>query len=126
MLKDIHAKLFGASSPQAAGNGASGAVEQAKVISELQLDANSPDVISILAKGLDPDKQELELRRLAARPKPSPSPAASTTLQSQPSASGNDDVGPLIAQLNEWQKTPSQYRQQIKERVAELDKRGWK
>src|SRR5687767_14453150 len=38
-------------SPQAAGNGASGAVEQAKVISELQLDANSPDVISILAKG---------------------------------------------------------------------------
>ena len=36
------------------------------------------------------------------------------------------DVAPLIAELNEWQKTPSKYREQIKARVAELDKRGWK
>src|SRR5688572_1136556 len=56
-----------------AGNGAVVTEGAAQVISELKLDANSADVISILGKGLDPDRQELELRRLATRPRNQPS-----------------------------------------------------
>jgi len=73
----------------AAGNGGAVTNDAAKaVIAELKLDANSVDVISILGKGYDADKQELELRRLATRPQPQPSPAESASLQSRPAPSG--------------------------------------
>lgn len=42
------------------------------------------------------------------------------------SQSSSSNTSQLIAELNEWQKTPSRYREQIKQRVAELDKAGWK
>ena len=74
-----------------AGNGAAVTESAAQVISELKLDANAADVVSILAKGLDPEKQELELRRLATRPRPQPSPADSPSLQSGPPSGGQDE-----------------------------------
>lgn len=124
MLKEIHAKLFGLSSTQDAGNVASGAADMANVISELKLDANSADVVAILAKGLDPDKQELELRRYAARPKTQPSAAESATLQGGAPAT-KKDAAPMIARLAELQKVPSKNFAEIEKLEKELDAINW-
>lgn len=109
-----------------AGNGQSQTTEAAKaVIDELKLDANAPEVVSILAKGLDPDKQELELRRHAARPKPPPSATESPVLPATPAAPAGDTVA-MIAKLNELMLNRSKNKPEIDRLSAELDKRGWK
>jgi hypothetical protein len=86
---------LGSVSTQAAGNGASGADTTAKaVLEELKLDANSAEVISILGKGYNAEKQELELRRLAMRSttQPQPSAAESAAIQGQPAQAGDRDL----------------------------------
>jgi hypothetical protein len=112
------------------GNGAAlTAQDVSEAVQKFQLDANQPDVIEALRgtyRNRDHFDATLAQMALARATKQPPSPAASTALQSPPASSGGTDVTGLIAELSEWQKKPSQYRQQIKERVAELDKRGWK
>lgn len=78
--------VLGDVSQTAAGNGGNVTDEAAQVISELKLDANAPEVLSILQKGLDPLRQELELRRLATRPRPQPTPAESPSVRSTPAS----------------------------------------
>lgn len=73
-----------------AGNGGPVTSTAAKaVINELQLDGNAPEVVSILAKGLDPDRQELELRRFAARPRSTPDAASASTFTASPAPATN-------------------------------------
>ena len=118
-LQDQLGKLNSVST-QSAGNGEVRATDAAKaVINELQLDANAPDVISILAKGLDPDKQELELRRHAARPKPQPSAADSPSIPAG-SPSAPADVDRLNAELLELSRNPSKNYVRIQEIGAKL------
>jgi hypothetical protein len=107
-----------------AGNGQSQTTEAAKaVLNELKLDANAPEVTSILAKGLDPDKQELELRRFAARPRPQPSAAESTTIAASAPA-GGVDVDRLNAELVQLSKSPSRNMKRIEEIGDILKKAG--
>jgi hypothetical protein len=109
-----------------AGNGGTVTEAAAQVISELKLDANTPEVVSILAKGYNAEKQELELRRLATRPRPQPSPAEAPSMQAPaPAASGND-TAQKIARLAELQKQPTKNKAEINQLVVELDKVGWK
>jgi hypothetical protein len=80
-------------------------------------------VTSILAKGLDPDKQELELRRFAARPRPQPSAAESTTIAASAPA-GGVDVDRLNAELVQLSKSPSRNMKRIEEIGDILKKAG--
>jgi hypothetical protein len=105
MLKEIHAKLFGESSANPTGTRSNGTGETDRVIQELSLDANSPDVINILAKRQDPAMQELELRRLAQRPKPTPSPSAS--LAGNAPVSEGVDAERLYAEMATLYKEPT-------------------
>lgn len=114
-------------SAQSAGNGAGGADQAAQaVINELKLDANSADVVSILSRGLDPEKQELELRRLATRPRSQPSAAESATIATTEIAAPNKDTAALIAKVGELQLSPTKNKAELQKLYAELDKRGWK
>jgi hypothetical protein len=119
MLKDIHAKLFGEPSANPAGNGSNGVGDSAKVVSELKLDGNSAEVISIISKGLDPVMEELELRRLADRPKSTPSlsaaPAGSVPAAQQ--ASGKELENNYKKEMRESAgRQNANKRQEIKER----------
>lgn len=114
-------------SAQSAGNGAGGADQATQaVINELKLDANSADVVSILSRGLDPEKQELELRRLATRPRSQPSAAESATITTTEIAAPNKDTAALIAKVGELQLSPTKNKAELQKLYAELDKRGWK
>ena len=124
-LQEQLSKL-GSVSTQTPGKDAGGAADATKaVIEELKLDANSTDVISVLAKGLDADKQELELRRLATRQKPAPSAADSTTITTPPVTSVKAETGTMIARLNELQKYPSKNKAEIDRLSKELEARNW-
>ena len=94
------------------------------------LDQNDAGFLEIL-RGKYPNRAAFDLAvskhvvNKLAPPKPA-SPADVVQSPATAPASSGPDTAALIAELNEWQKTPSQYRAQIKQRVAELDKRGWK
>ena len=104
------------SQPPAAGNGGNVTGDVAKVIAELQLDANSADVVSILGKGLDPLRQELELRRLVTRPRSQPSAAESSTIQAAPPAPAKEiDVAALTAEQSRLMKNPSKNYKRLAE-----------
>lgn len=110
-------------SQTAAGNGGNVTESAAQVISELKLDANNADVISILAKGFDPDKQELELRRYAMRPRPQPSAAESPSIPAG-SPPAPADVDRLNAELLQLSKNPSKNIARIQEIGAKLKQAG--
>jgi len=88
-------------SANVAGNNTSGAVEADKVIEEEKLDANSPEVVNIIAsKDYTPEGRELALRRLAARNKNKQplSAASATALNSDAVAPGKADKAQLEQQ----------------------------
>lgn len=112
MLKDIHSKLFGSSSPESAGNGASGA--DVKAVAELQrynLDPNSAESVALLRSlaSLTGDAKEAKLKQYIldqVAPKQPPSPAGFT----QAPATGGmvqTNVDALQSEINILYRNPS-------------------
>jgi hypothetical protein len=93
-------------------------------VESFELSANDPSFIDLLRK--NPSKQQVKDYILEKKRPTKPASVADVVQPPVTGGSTPSDVGRLIAELNEWQKTPSKYREQIKQRVAELDKRGWK
>lgn len=117
-VRQLQEQLKGINSVQnpPAGNGQSATTEAAKVvIDELKLDANAPDVVSILSRGLDPVMQELELRRYATRPRPQPSAAESASMQTPAPTRSEVDVDALSAEYQKLMKHPSKNVARMKE-----------
>lgn len=95
MLKEVYAKVIGSSSPQAAGNGVSGAVDLAKAVAKYDLSESDPDVIEA-SRGKSGDALDASLANLAlkrAKQNP-PSVAAASALQSGVGGK-SDDVAAL-------------------------------
>ncbi len=101
--------------------------ELTKIDQALGLPQNDPRVTQLKIKyGSNPMQyltQAATLKATLTQPETSPAeqplPISSVTTK-------KTDVNVLINELNAWQKNPSMYRQQIKDRTAELDARGWK
>lgn len=124
MIREIHAKLFGSSSTQPAGNGPSGA-EQAQIISEYKLDGNDPEVIA--AYSLSGDSFRAKIADIAyRRATKQPASIASVPAASVSPSQGGADTNVLISKLSEYQKFPTKHKKEIAELEAELNKRGWK
>lgn len=112
MLKDIHSKLFGSSSAQAAGNGESGADVQA--VAELQkygISTNEADAVELL-RSIAPLSAEARDAKVAkfilgkvAPPQP-PSPAGFTQSPSLTGAT-SVNVDALSNEMNTLYKNPS-------------------
>ena len=98
-------------------------------LKKYELDSNDADFIGLL-RGKYANRAEFDLavsKHVVNKLAPQ-KPASIADVVQSPVRGGVQvsDVDPLIAELNEWQKMPSQYKTQIKQRVAELEKRGWK
>jgi hypothetical protein len=119
ILKDQIATL----NPASAGNGA---VDVAKVISEVGLDAQDPEVVAAFAgkQFTDPRDAELAALKLAMRKanKPQPSDADRASSPISPPSPGKSSAD-LLADWDKVKKYPTS--PEYKAVKAELDKRGW-
>jgi hypothetical protein len=84
-------------------------------------------VISVLSKGYDADRQELELRRLAARPRQQPTPAEATTLQAPPPAGKMtaDTAEQKYGEIGRLLKEPTKNAGKIEALKKELSDAGY-
>lgn len=91
------------------------------VAKQLSLDVNDKDIAAAIASGNVVGLMKVAMSKAST---PSPTPADAPPLLGEQTPPQNTEA--LIAELQEWQRYPTKYKAQIKERIAELDRRGWK
>lgn len=104
MLAEVYAKVVGKPSTQPAGNGVSGADARARLIDDLKIDANSPDVLRLLADEPDVVKFAAKLGEIKGRAgQHAPDPANAPALQG---TSSRGDKSP--------EQLMKEYREEVK------------
>jgi hypothetical protein len=126
-VKELKSQLGNATSVSAppVGNGEGRTMEVAKVFTELGLDLKDPRVLVEMQKSYkDPDALELAAYRLSKVIASAPNPTFSQS-PALTGASAKTDVTSKIARLQELQKRPTLYRDEISRLTKELDAVNW-
>lgn len=127
MLKEIHSKLFGSSSPESAGTGESGT--DVKAVAELgkyKIDPNSAEAVALLRSmdKLNPLEKEVKLKTFILdqlAPKQPPSPADLVQSAAAGGASKPKDVAALQEEQSQLLKNPSKNMKRLAEIRQEIN-----
>lgn len=124
IIDKLAEQVLGSSSTQTAGNGASGAVDKAKVVADFGLSETDADVVKLMREknGVEfaTEIGKMALNRSKQNP---PSPASATAASA--GQAPREDVQAKIALLAEYQLRPSLHRAEIKQLTADLEQANW-
>ncbi len=98
--------------------------DTARIISNLELDANSAEVIEVLGKGLDGSDLELALTKLKLRQTNKPSPSAASAPSKTASHQSPDDSDDLLAEYAQLSINYTENIERIKKIEGILQERG--